>query len=419
MKKKLLTILALLCLTVSGAWAQEVTLLTTIESTGDNASFIYGSKTFDNIATVAFSGTVVNDDDDWGWWSDSGRTLTVTAAEGYTITRVKFYTRSGSAFDEDAPFDAILVDDDFDGNIAKVNGTSIGACGVTKIEVYGYADTPAEPITVYFTDAQNYGDVNVYYWPNGGDWPGHAMTWVKKNEYNQDVYKAEIPASCTGVIFNGNGRQTVDITENIVDGAWWFSKEGIDGSGHNYVASIDLTFNVTANEGETGEYWSTFYSNNANYQAPAGTQVFKVTLEGTTIALNEVGDGIITEGRGVLLKSTCANYTLTPCKTASTDDYAGNSLVGTMLQITNPGENNYYVLGKRSNGVGFYKLDATGTIAANKAYLTYSGSLAREFFGFGEATSINSIDNLTIDNLTIYDLQGRRVQNPQRGVYIS
>ena len=122
----------------NNTWAQEETLLTTILSTGDNASFKSGSKTFDNKATVTFSGTVYNNDDEWGWWSQEERTLTVTAAENYTITRVKFYTDDGSGFDEEAPFEAILVSEG--GDITKVNGTKIGNMGVTKIEVYGYAD---------------------------------------------------------------------------------------------------------------------------------------------------------------------------------------------------------------------------------------------------------------------------------------
>ena len=137
-KKRFLSMLVLLCLTVSGAWAQEERLLTTIVNTGDNASFKSGSKTFDNIATVTFSGEVYNHNDGWGWWSQAARTLTVTAAGGYTITRVKFYTLLNSAFDEEAPFEAILGYDDYDNIITKVNGTSIGQVGVTKIEVYGY-----------------------------------------------------------------------------------------------------------------------------------------------------------------------------------------------------------------------------------------------------------------------------------------
>ncbi len=135
---KILTLLVLLMTVATGAWAQEETLLTTIVNTGDNADFKSGSKTFDNIATVTFSGEVYNFDDAWGWWSQAARTLTVTAAEGHTITRVKFYTYVNSAFDEVAPFEAILVwDNDISGSIAKVNGISIGQIGVTKIEVYG------------------------------------------------------------------------------------------------------------------------------------------------------------------------------------------------------------------------------------------------------------------------------------------
>ena len=138
-KNKLLLLLVLLMTAATGAWAQEGTLLTTILS-DDNTDFKSGSKTFDNKATVTFSGNVDNYVG-WGWYSMEGEaTLTVTAAEGYTITRVKFYTNSGSAFDEEAPFEAILVLDLGNYKVfTKVNDTSIGESGVTQIDVYGYA----------------------------------------------------------------------------------------------------------------------------------------------------------------------------------------------------------------------------------------------------------------------------------------
>jgi len=146
MNKKLLFLLVLLLTAATGAWAQTETLLTTIESTA-NQTFTNGSKTFDEIATVTFSAEVSNDGDDWGWFSNQesdNQTITVTAAsDAYTITRVKFYSANGSAFDEEAPFLAIVR---HDGNnyITKVNGTSIGRWGLNKIEVYGYegAATP-------------------------------------------------------------------------------------------------------------------------------------------------------------------------------------------------------------------------------------------------------------------------------------
>ena len=84
-------------------------------------------------------------------------------------------------------------------------------------------------IMVYFTDAQNYGDVNVYYWNEGPAWPGTPMTEVGTNEYNQKIYRAEIPATAVGIIFNGNGRQTVDINTDIADGSWWYTTDQLDG----------------------------------------------------------------------------------------------------------------------------------------------------------------------------------------------
>ena len=153
MKKKLFPILALLLMAVTGAWAQTESLLVTINSQGNN-SFTSGSKTFNDIATVTFSGSVYNDNDDDGWyWYDPGSstsvTMSVTPAEGYTITKVKFYCWQGSAFDETAPFEARL---DGSGPETYVNGSSIGRIGVTKIEVYGYA-TPAPAGTALTPDA--------------------------------------------------------------------------------------------------------------------------------------------------------------------------------------------------------------------------------------------------------------------------
>ena len=90
-----------------------------------------------------------------------------------------------------------------------------------------------------------------------------------------------------------------------------------------------------------------------------------------------------------------------------------------MTSITNPG--NAYVLNyKAETGAGFYKLKDDGTIGANKAYLTYSGALTRGFFGFDETTDIKMpiVEDYDDADAVVYDLQGRRVQNPAKGLYI-
>ena len=166
--------------------------------------------------------------------------------------------------------------------------------------------------------------------------------------------------------------------------------------------------------------WTTFYSNASNYQAPEGTQVFKVNLSGTDITMTEIEDRIVTKGQGVVLKSTNGNIVMSKTEYESSADYSDNSLKGTSVSITNPG--NAYVLSySQSKGVGFYKLSSTGTIGMNKAYLVYDGSAnARSFFTFEEtATGIemNKIGGNEGDD-KVYDLQGRRVANPSNGIYI-
>ena len=157
-------------------------------------------------------------------------------------------------------------------------------------------------------------------------------------------------------------------------------KEAENWSG--YAGDI-LPLTLTANEGATGEYWTTYYNNLAHCKAPEGTEVFKVALDGSSLELTEIDDRIITQGEGVVLKSNSADIPLYSSATGSTYSYGGNSLQGTMTRITNPG--NAYVLNKKSAGVGFYKLSATGNIGAHKAYLTYDGSSgAREFMPFDD-----------------------------------
>ena len=106
--------------------------------------------------------------------------------------------------------------------------SGISASAATATDTAAAGDT----ITVYFTDALNWGTANVYYWNDGPAWPGTAMTYKETNDYGQKVYQATIPAAAEGVIFNGNGNQTVDIKTNILNGSQWYTLDEKDGSNY-------------------------------------------------------------------------------------------------------------------------------------------------------------------------------------------
>ena len=175
---------------------------------------------------------------------------------------------------------------------------------------------------------------------------------------------------------------------------------------------------LTANEGAMGEYWATYYNYLSHVKTPSGIQVFKVALTGSSLELTEITDGIITMGEGVVLKSNTATIMPEYSETESATSYDDNDLDGTMTSIENPG--NAYVLNKKDAGVGFYKLSATGTIGANKAYLTYDGSAgARGFFSLGDITGIGIPTMKGYDtDAVVYDLQGRCIAQPTKGLYI-
>ena len=174
---------------------------------------------------------------------------------------------------------------------------------------------------------------------------------------------------------------------------------------------------LTAKEGATGEYWATYYNDMMGFTADDNTTVFQAALSGDQLTLTPVANRIIPAGNAVILKSSAETITLTMSSTSAT--LSANQLQGTTAEMTGA-EGNIYVLNKGTNGVGFYKLKSTGTIGANKAYLTYSGGAgAREFFLFDEATGIEmpTVEDVNADAV-VYDLQGRRVAQPTKGLYI-
>ena len=112
--------------------------------------------------------------------------------------------------------------------------------------------------------------------------------------------------------------------------------------------------------------------------------------------------------------------------TTETDEVGTNELVaGTGAAVaTTDGDYTNYILNNNASGIGFYRANGQ-TVATNRAYLhtlTANTTAARMAIIFADddniTTSIKAIDNgqLIIDNY--YDLQGRRVAEPAKGLYI-
>lgn len=128
---------------------------------------------------------------------------------------------------------------------------------------------------------------------------------------------------------------------------------------------------------------------------------------------------------GVVLKAAPGEYTFAASQKAGDVD-ADNLLKGSDEATQTTGGAVYYKLSLNkagdANSVGFYYGAADGaafTNGAHKAYLALpAASGVRAFLFNGNTTT--GIQNATANNAAsqVYDLQGRRVQSAQKGLYI-
>lgn len=382
-----------------------------------------------------------------GYYIANGNAVDITAKNNVKILKVDFVLSGNNG----SPIESTAGDvegSDKDWTINNVNSSSLsisnsgtGTVKIKSIKVYYVEMTEGEETISVASDSQETNftmscesvavtgelrDVFGGKISHGKTVTITANSGVEISKVNLYLYQpsTQKPKSDYGVIEGSGTNWTVN---NVNSSTLTLSHSGV---GDNQVC-IDkvtvyykrklapTTIEVAAKKVDDA-CWTTFYSNACNYQAPEGTQVFKVNLSGTDITMTEIEDRIVTKGQGVVLKSTNGNIVMSKTKYESSADYSDNSLKGTSVSITNPG--NAYVLSySQSKGVGFYKLSSTGTIGMNKAYLVYDGSAnARSFFTFEETATgveMNKIGGNEGDD-KVYDLQGRRVANPSNGIYI-
>ena len=227
-----------------------------------------------------------------------------------------------------------------------------------------------------------------------------------------------IPASVTNIGMNAfdgcNNLGTVTLNSNPYIGIGAFD---------NIKAGATVTMNLTANSADE-KYWMTFYNENYNFQADANTQVFKAALSDTKVSLTELTtDKIVNKDNAVLLKSTASPIVMTLTSTNSENVFTGNDLNGVSDPAGKTDDGKMYVLNyTAANGVGFYKLATGRKLGVGKAYLSYSGGGASNFFGLDDDGTTNidvrsKMSEVRGDGL-YYDLNGRRVMNPTKGIYI-
>ena len=167
-------------------------------------------------------------------------------------------------------------------------------------------------------------------------------------------------------------------------------------------------------------------------QLPEGVTAYSVSEENDTeIVLSQLTltDGVLPAGTPVLVAAAQGTYPLT-LMPANDEAALETSFNGTTLSEVIADDVNAYILAKHEgdDAAKFYELaanegDATTnrTLGTNKAYYVANGAAAASFtlrFG-GTTTGIDSVTAAAgADTDVYYDLSGRRVLYPTKGIYV-
>ena len=193
-------------------------------------------------------------------------------------------------------------------------------------------------------------------------------------------------------------------------------------TGSVYIESVTIEKPLAAVSISDAKYATFGNTTGFDLAVPEDVTAYAAVASGTTVTLHVLD--VIPASAGVIVGGEAGTYIFEMSPVASS--YTGeNHMVAVTEDKVIPeteGDKTNYIFTKKGDVLGFYKSSGSGTITKGKAYLsapTTSGAKMLTI-GFNDATGIESISELGDKNSEseVYDLQGRKVKNPTKGLYI-
>ena len=164
-------------------------------------------------------------------------------------------------------------------HLATFSGVTVAYATGENVKKY------VEPsYTVYFKNTDSWDDVKVYYWHDGPQWPGKDTTFICNDSDGYGIYKAEVPASVTGIIFNNNnkGKKTPDICQGIADGVMFAADGNAIANpafitGHTISLKDEIAVNFYANINDADNLTATYSYGTNGYSVEADAVITDTT----------------------------------------------------------------------------------------------------------------------------------------------
>lgn len=238
---------------------------------------------------------------------------------------------------------------------------------------------------------------------------GNASTWAFTSSSNK---LGSMTIKATSGVTGGNGTWMYDNYNKVqkVDRIGAYAANNCDWF-------IEEVTNLPVSVSAAG--YATLYAPVA-LTIPAGVEAYTVAFEDGKAKLTPITE-TIPANTGVVIEATEGTYNFA---ITTTDATATTALTGNVATANVDADATAYILGKGTQGVGFYKLNSTDrTIKGGRAYYTVPAGEATQAVAFlfdNTVTSIDAIkDALNEAKGAIYDLSGRKVTNAVKGgIYI-
>lgn len=288
-----------------------------------------------------------------------------------------------------------------------VTGTNGGGTAGLEYSYDFVEDATGVNVTFTCTNASNYTGLVSYVWNNTAGFSEIGSGDASITKHLDYAVGTTIKVACKWAY--AGGMSVTDYIEYTLQGA--------------------STSTVTAN---VGTYqWATFCSDkDLDFTNVTDVKAYIVTGMENGAVTTQLITGTVKAGTGMLLNSDAAGSFDIPLATGETTDYsATNKMHGVTEAIETVGKADAgytnYVLSVVDGKAAFKYVNATSAeLTKGQAYLQLEGDVQSSapvlsIVGDGEATGISSLENESlIKDGVYYDLSGRRVSQPTKGLYI-
>ena len=364
------------------------------------------------------------------------------------------FVKDGMFALEDASYNAVYAKKTSDESLVKMGSSDTFAAGdeivivavVDKSNAFGlYQETIATSYVNFFTysgmssvSADEKTTWTVSAGSTSGSWKlGDASNGYLRNPSNSNnLYcdNSETASDWTIVFNSKESKFTVAANKrylsyrNDLSSNNYYRMAGADGTNgtylldiyklvpakySNYTTTVPKSYTANISEAKYATLCLPF-----NFTIPEDVTAYtgEATNDGVTLTPIE---GVVHANTGVIIYSeTPGTYTFTG--SAETPATIGkNDLVGVTETTTIP-EGSYILALDTDDTAKFFEIDPTDKeLAAYKAYLTIPDGITPSkalAIRRGDATGIRTIEAQAVNQY--FDLMGRKVQNPERGIYI-